>query len=302
LPRKSRNLEAKVLKELTGPGFKSAARISYSGLASKIGANKESVRAAVKRAEESQSIQKWRILLNPRTIGLELGAVQLDARLGDDSAKATALSQIELIEGVVIVFNYHGSGVRVVFYYESEESGRRKVRLIASLCGSREEDTTLMKVVFPSSGRLRKTDWMVLKAISKNPRRSSAEVASELALSSRTVNRLIKKLTESRAIFLSTIKDVRNSFGLAVDFLIRCSEESKGEVDKLVLGQTLNFVLPNQKEYYSVSLAFNNISEAEEFKGKLEKVQGVHEVRMDILKEHIFVDSWLDDVIQKNAA
>ena len=291
-----------MLKELTGPGFKSAARISYSGLASKIGANKESVRAAVKRAERSQSIQKWRILLNPRIIGQELGAVQLDARLGDDSAKARAISQIEMIEGVVIVFNYHGTGVRVIFYYESEESARRKARLIASVCGSREEDTALMKVVFPSSGRLRKTDWMVLKAISKNPRESSAEVASELALSTRTVNRLIKKLTESRAIFLSTIKDVRNSLGLSVDYLIRCREESKGEVNKLVRSQTLNFALPNQKDYYSASLAFNNISEAEEFKGRLEKVIGVQEVRMDILKEHIFVDSWLDEVIQKNAA
>jgi hypothetical protein len=58
--------------------------------------------------------------------------------------------------------------------------------------------------------------------------------------------------------------------------------------------------LPNAKGYYPVSLFFNNISEAEEFREKLERVQGVLETQMNIMKEFIFIDSWLDDVLQKH--
>ena len=300
MPRTSDNIETKVLKELRRPGLRSAARLSYSELASKIGENKESVRAAVKRAEKSMFIEKWRIILNPHAIGQELGGLHLDARLNDDE-KARALAQIQLIEGVSLVMNYHGSGVRVIFYYDSEAASGRKIELIASICNCKKEDAIKMKLVMPASDPLRKTDWMVLRVISKNPRKRTAEIASELGLSSRTVNRLLKKLTDSRAIFLTAVRDVQRSLGLTCNYLVSCDERARAEIATLLEGKRLDFAQPFA-EYYPISVFLDNIAEAEDFKKKLEIVPGVRWVRMDILKDFIFVDTWLDEVIQRNAA
>jgi len=291
----------KIQKELAGPGFHSEVRVPYSALARKVGSHKETVRLAVKRAERSQFIREWRALLNPLLIGQKLGSLHVEARL-DGNEKTRAISQIRLIEGVAIIANYHGGSLRVAFYYESEESAERKIRLIASICDVKNEDTTFMKVDLSLRGTLKKTDWIVIKAISQNPRRKNVDIALELGLSSRTVNRRIRKITESRAIFLIALVDVEDSVGLSVNYLVRCSDQAKGEIDNLLEVQRLVFATPTTNEYYTALLVFKNISEAERFKEKLGKVPGVKEVRMYLLKEHIFVDSWLDGIIQRNAA
>jgi DNA-binding Lrp family transcriptional regulator len=300
LTESSEELGVKLLREQTSPGFHSEVRVRYSELASKVGAHKEIVRLAVKRAEKSQFIREWKILLNPRLIGQTFGSLQVESRL-DESEMVRALAQIKLIEGVAIISIYQGGSLRVVIYYDSEESADRKIQLIASICGVKKEDTTLVKVSVPVTRPLKKTDWKVLKAISKNPRRKSADISSELRLSTRTVNRVIKKLTDSRAIFMSSIVDVENSVGLTVSYLIRCSEEAKEQVYRLVESQKVDFSTPGTNEYFMALLCLKNISEAEQFRGQLKKVPGVEEIRMYFLKEHIFVDSWLDEVIQKNA-
>ena len=301
LPGDSEDLDSMLLKERTGPGFHSEVRVAYSALARKVGSHKEIVRLAIKRAEKSQSIREWRVLINPQAIGQKLGALQVDARL-DMKEQERAVSQIKLIEGVTLIASYHGGPLRVVIYYESEESAGRKIQLIASICGVNEEDTTLVKVTPTFNGKLRRTDWMVVRSISKNPRRKSAEIASELGLSSRTVNRLIGKMTESRAIFLVAVIDVERSHGVSVSFLVKCNEEAKREVGKLVEGQRVSFATPATNEYYTTILFFKNVSEAEQFKGRLDSVHGVEKVQMYILRDHVFVDSWLDEVIQRNAA
>ena len=297
----SEDIDSMLLKERTGPGFHSEVRVSYSELARKVGSHKETVRLAIKRAEKSQSIREWRVLINPQAIAQNLGALQVDARL-DQKEQERAVSQIKLIEGVTLIASYLGGPLRVVIYHESEESAERKIRLIASICGVRKEDTTLVKVAPRFYGTLRRTDWMVLGAISKDPRKKSAEIASELGLSSRTVNRLIRKLTESRAIFLVGVIDVERSHGVSVSYLVRCNDEAKREVGKLVESQKVSFATPATNEYYTAILFFKNVSEAERFKDKLVNVPGVEEVRMYILRDHIFVDTWLDEVIRRNAA
>jgi DNA-binding Lrp family transcriptional regulator len=301
LTRSSEEIGVKLLREQTSPGFHSEVRVRYSELASKVGAHKEIVRLAVKRAEKSQFIREWKILLNPSLIGQMFGTLQVESRL-DEKEMAAALAQIKLIEGVAIISIYQGGSLRVVIYYDSEKSAERKIQLIASICGVKKEDTTLVKVVVPVTSTLKRTDWKVLKAISKNPRRKSADISSELRLSTRTVNRIIKKLTESRAIFMSALVDIEKSLGLTVSYLIRCSEEAKEHVHRLVESQMVDFSTPGANEYFIALLYLKNISEAERFREQLKKVPGVEEVRMYLLKEHIFVDSWLDEVIQKNAA
>jgi len=301
LTRASEELGRKLLSERTKPGFHSEVRVRYSELASKVGAHKEIVRLAVKRAEKSQFIREWKILLNPRLIGQMFGSLQVESRL-DDEEMVGALAQIKLIEGVAIISIYQGGSLRVVIYYDSEKSADRKIQLIASICGVKKEDTTLVKVSVPVTAALKKTDWRVLKAISKNTRRKSADISAELNLSTRTVNRIIQKLTDSRAMFMSSIVDVEKSLGLTVSYLIRCKEEAKEQLHKLVESQMVDFSIAGTNEYFMALIFLKNISEAERFREQLKKVPGVEEVRMYLLKEHIFVDSWLDEVIEKNAA
>ena len=68
------------------------------------------------------------MILNPHLVDRQLAGIQLEAV--DSIGKSKAISQIKLIQGVVLVFDYHGRGLRVVFYHETERGLKRVIRLI----------------------------------------------------------------------------------------------------------------------------------------------------------------------------
>jgi len=304
LPRAPDNLETKILKELTDPASdRTAIRESYTGLANRIGANKETVRVAVKRATKSRLVEKWRMLLNPNILEQEFAGIQLEIS-ASEKQKPNVIFKIELIEGVSIIFDYLGRSLRIVFYYDSEQSAQRKLRLIAAICGCEMSNLTWWRVIAPRCTlKLRRTDWLVLKLMSKDPRRPSSEIARELDISTRSVNRRIKKMTESNVMYLIPVRNIKNSLGVLCSYLIKCTEKTKGEIDRMVqsrYGRRIDFALQNAKGISLLTLLFDNISEAEEFKQDLEKMDGVDQVSMNLLKEFIFVDSWLDEVLLKH--
>lgn len=304
--KKSEDIHVRVLKELTSPTpttFQWDIRESYAHIAKSLQVDEETIRIAIKDIQKSGLVQKWGLLLNPHLIGQKLAAIQLEVDEHDvNRKKSDVISQIKLIEGVVLVFDYHGKEVRVIFYFDSEQSLARKIKLIISICGSKTDKVIFWNSSYPhSSFRIRKTDWQILSVLWNDPRQNAADIAKEVRVSTRTVNRRLKLMTELKVFSLIPVRNIKNSTGLFCSFLILCPEEMKKEIDLLVnsIDRPVDYINARESKIYLVTLVFENIGKAEEFEGKIRALRDMEEVRMNIIKEFNFVDSWFDEVLQR---
>ncbi|MCL5067661.1 MAG: hypothetical protein M1368_04830 [Thaumarchaeota archaeon] len=118
------------------------------------------------------------------------------------------------------------------------------------------------------------------------------------------INRRISKMIEDNVMYLIPVRNVKNALGILCSYLIRCEDSSKREIDGLLKSEEqhkIDFALQNAKGFSLVSLLLNNVSEAEQFQGKFRKVKGVKQVYMNMLNDFIFVDSWLEEILERNA-
>jgi len=301
--RRSDDLPVRILKELTSPSsFQWNFRESYSGLARRLGADEETIRLALKRAIDSGAILGWRLVLNPDIFGGFLAGIQLDV-LGGQDRKYEAISKIKLIEGVILVLDFHGTGLRIVSYYDSQKSLERKIDLIKSICDYKGKAQSWKTELPKCDLRLREIDWRILKSIRKNPRRDVSEVANEAGVSTRTANRRIRAMVDSKVAYLIPIRNVKKSKGVLSCCIVSCTEDKKKEIEGEILssGRRVDFGFNSAKDMLIITLALDNLEDADEVRAFISRIQGVEGVRMDILREFIFVDGWLDDLVERKA-
>ncbi len=296
--RKPRDLYIRVLKELTSPGtFQWNFRESYSTMARRIGFDEETIRMALKRAEQAGLIQGWRLVLNPHFLRSKLAGLQVEVEV---ERKTDAISKIGLVEGVIIIFDYHGKSLRVVLYYESEQALRRKIELIRRISESKE--VSYWKVKSPPSGlRLRQIDWKIFQAVRKDPRQDIANVARKVGVSTRTVNRRLKLMIQEKVACLIAVRNIKNSKGVTCSLLIYCSERGKKRVSELARSRLdrVDFAFSSVSDLFILTLNLGNLCEAEELIGQIRRLEGVNQIKMGVMKEFIFVDNWIDDVVER---
>ena len=294
------DLQIRIMKELASPrSFRWDIRESYASIAEKIGVDEETVRRRVKRARESGFLKGWKLFLNPHLIGLESTGMQLD--IDNEERKADVIKQVEQVNGVVILIDFHGRALRIILYFENETDLDRKIRQINSICGS--STLTRWQGGFPAVDlKMKRTDWEIVKAFRSDPRRSPSEVAGEVGVSTRTVKRRLTVMTENNSIFMLPELDYDKSLGVACDFLIICPDETKrNEVNKLMRQklERVVFSLTDVKGFSIFALICPNLSEGEEVQRWLKGLDGVSEVRVDIMRENILVGRWLDQEIER---
>jgi DNA-binding Lrp family transcriptional regulator len=261
--------------------------------------DEETVRRRVKRARESGFLKGWKLFLNPHLIGLESTGMQLE--IDDEERKSAVISQVEQVDGVVILIDFHGKALRIILYYENESDFERKAQQIRAICG--DDKLIRWKGGFPASDlKMKRTDWEIVKAFRKDPRRSPSEVADELRISPRTVKRRLTIMTENNSIFMLPELDYDRSPGVACDFLITCPDETKkSEVNKLMRGKRdrIVFSFTEANGFSIFALICLNLSESEEIHKWIKGMDGVTDVRVDIMRGNILVDHWLDQEIEK---
>ncbi len=268
-------------------------------MARKIGVDEETIRRRLARMRQARVIQGWRLLPNPRLIGQEIFRLDLD--LIDATRKAAPISQIKLLDGVILIIDYLGTGLSVVLYCDSEQALMRKVQLVASICGC--EGPTYWKVGFPAcEQKLRRVDWQIVKAIMMEPRKNLSDIAHETKLSTRTISRRMELMTKANAFFLMPVVDLKKIPFLACSFRVFCPRgRNKHAIDDLILSKmgAVAFAHTEAEEYSSFSQACVNLAEAEEIHDRIKAMEGVKEVRMDIEKEIIPVHEWVEEQIER---
>ena len=149
------DLDIRIVKELTSPSsFRWNVRESYSSIAAKIGVDEETVRRRISRARESGFLKGWQVVLNPHVVGLESAGAQLT--VDKEDRKSSVISQIEQMDGVVIMINFHGKGLRVIFYHKDKRDLAEKIQTFKSVCQSKQ--AIVWKGGFPPFSRALKGD------------------------------------------------------------------------------------------------------------------------------------------------
>jgi DNA-binding Lrp family transcriptional regulator len=292
-------LDLRIMKEIGTPrSMQWNVRESYTSIAKRVGVDEETVRKRIKRQEKLGAIQGWRAVIHPNLVGCVDAYVDLE--VSNANRKEEILSQLKLIDGVIVITNFEGEGLFVMFYSEPGQALLRKIQLICSICGT--TDFTAFDNYLPLSDlKLSETDWKIIWAIRDDPRKNLSEIAKEARITPRTVNRRLTLLTERRAFFLMGLPNFRQLVGITSNFLIFCSgKENMSSIAERIVSRFENtaFVAVTQS-VLMCNILFQNLSEAEEAYEWIRRLEGVGKARMRIMKDLIFVCDWLDNQMKK---
>lgn len=294
------SVDLRIMKEIGTPqSMQWNVRESYASIAKRVGVDEETVRKRIKRQEKLGAIQGWRAVIHPNLVGCIDAYVDLEVSNAD--RKEEILSQLKLLEGVIVVTSFEGKGLFVMFYTESGEALTRKVQLICSLCGARDF-TALNSYLPPCDLKLSGTDWKIIWAIRDDPRKNLSDIAKEAKVTIRTVNRRLTMLTERRAFFLMGLPNFRQLVGTTGNFLIFCSDqENRSSAAKRIISRFENTAFAAiTQSVMMCNIFFHNLSEAEQAYEWINRLEGVAKARMRIMKDLIFVCDWLDNQMKKH--
>jgi DNA-binding Lrp family transcriptional regulator len=295
----SDDLQLKLLRAITKREWNQ--RLSYASLGKKLGVDEETVRVRLKRISESGFLQGWQLIINPHVIGLELASVIVDVN-DPATSKERVVSQLKLIDGVIFIFNFFETSLRVAFYYQDEYDMMRRAILIQSICGS--EAIQVIKHLSPKCEmKLRRTDWEILKTLRKDPRRNLTSISRELKLSTRTVTRRLGLLIENNTLYQMPIGNLKKSSGLIFYILILFEDsQNKKKIDEF-LPETipqLVFLDTNFQNYTAISILCKNFSESEQIIELVKEMGGVQSLSFWVLKEILPTHEWFDHEIEKH--
>jgi DNA-binding Lrp family transcriptional regulator len=268
-------------------------------MAAKIGVDEETVRRRIRRARESGFLKGWQVILHPNIVDRESAGVHLTTL--NEEKKLSALREIEQMDGVVILINFHENSLRVIFYHKDEQDFQKKIQQFKTICGSKEEPVLWRGGFPPSRLKLKRTDWEILRALRKDARRSPSEIADEVGVSSRTVKRRLTIMTKGLTFYLIANLDYDKYPGVAVDLLVFCPDSAtKTIVDQRVRSMTdrIVFSFIEAKGFSIYALLCLNMAEAEKIRDEIRKIGGVNNVRMDTIRTNMATQDWLDREIE----
>jgi DNA-binding Lrp family transcriptional regulator len=300
------SIDAGIIREFSGPegNYQWDVRQSYSRIARKLGVDEETVRRRIRRSERSGLIGGGELILNPYLIGREPVRVVLNVA-NHEKRKRTVVSQIGLIDGVLLILDMQGPAMQVLLFCENEEAVTRRTRLITSISGC--EDPVILRNLDALGFRRcnlkpTQTDLKILKSLRKNPRKSMDNVAREVGVSKRTIERRIAHLTQNSAFFHMLRLDFRKSQGVLCSLIVSYGDErQKSRLDATIASKVekLFYSATAAKAVSIFNFACDNVAESEAIREFADSLEGVIETKIGFIREYILVSDWLDTEIER---
>jgi DNA-binding Lrp family transcriptional regulator len=293
-------LDRILLKEILSPGSaRWDVREPYSRIAKRLAVDEETVRRRLVRLRAEGIIGKYVLFPNPRLIDREDAILYLE--LKDYASIVPVLPKIKLLDGVISLTSLHEAGLLVGIYYQGKDSLARLVALIEFICNSKV--VMFWTAPYPQfEAVMTKTDWIILRALRKDPRRKLSELASDLGISPRTVARRTKRLNDGNAFFLSLDFDFTKIEGLHYLMLVHGEDkERKRDADKIISSRLQKLVYAETWAPNNSIFAFDceNVLEADRISEWVRKINGVSEMKLGIIKGRIQCLDWIDEEIQR---
>lgn len=296
------DLDLRIIRELGSPTSpRWNVRISYADISRKLGVDEETVRMRVKRARERGAFPTWRLTVNPRVLGCD--AVNMELEVDAEARKPQVLSQLRLLDGVTKIVDYRGKGLQVTVYSEGGEPLSRKIELIGLICGSPKSAQWTSRFPKPTV-RMTTTDWRIVNALREDGSQDLADVAKSVRISARTVQRRLLKMKEGKAVFLSGAPNVGGVAGLVCCFVVHCPDgRSKRAVDAAIHSdfRRVGHIDTSPQDYSEFGVPCENLAEADRVLQRLQRMAGVQDAGMRIMKDVILVQDWLKGEIDRRS-
>lgn len=296
------DLDVGIIKAIASPrSFQWNVRISNANIANGLAVDNETVRKRLKNMNVAGFLQGWQLVLNPILLGRNAAIVELHGK--NPESKSHAISQICLLDGVMLIEDFYGNNLAIHILYENEDMLTRQVALISSLCDC--PTPVWWKLGYPPCELVPTiTDWRIIQSLRMDARKKLSCVASELDLSTRTVKRHMNKLIKENALYLDPVLDVSKVGGVRSRFWITSNTDKKRAVDMQIFENMERIIsthtMPEKHSLFIVQCS--NASEVQDISHWLEKLDGVKEVRANIEIDHIHINEWLVDEIQKRTS
>lgn len=297
-------LDIKILRALISESAiaqsNSMVQVSLRKIATRLGADDMTVNNRFRRLQEAGCMSRWQLLVNPTFFGYRI--LDLMTRVQPESGKPDMIRKIRLIHGVFAIQNFHGNALKILMLYSGEESRSRAVELISRITNA--EMITASYMALPSSGtrHLTATDISLIGALSDDARKSSALVARELGLSTRTVRNRVKKLREENTVFAVPNLNVEGIPGFIPVYLsyTYVNEGAKASVNRSMLSHfDSNYLWGgfSDRERGFIVLSAPTISDVQRFLEWARDQPGVAAAEADIMTELIYVPQTFKEIL-----
>ena len=298
-------LDVRILRDFTQrratSPLDSQFRKSFADIARGLGVDADTVRNRVRKLQRSRLVGESHIVVNPRLMGGNDVAIWFDI---EPAAKDKLMNELKLIEGVFIITSFLGPRIMVFVRSRGERFLERQLELIRRISGTRHLD--FATVPYPEcTMNLSKTDWTVLKALQKAPRKLYSTIAKEAGLATRTVKRRIDRMIQGGVAFALPAIDPKALQGammaaLEVTYPTDRKSELDGKIAKLLDGFVWHVLhlLPQQPDHMQpcfFSLILSNMWQAKEILRQVEQLPGIRSTRIDFYEDMTFLFEFFDE-------
>ena len=148
-------------------------------------------------------------------------------------------------------------------------------------------------------------DWKIVRSIRFNSRKSAIEIAGECGISTRTVNRRLKRLYKSRVIRYTIALNPMASrgnivYGISIEYDARFSRD---KVVRSITSSTKNlfnhYVIVNSPAILLIFFG-NRFSDIHANENAIKIVEGVRSMKTYFCTKVYYFKDWRDELIEKN--
>jgi DNA-binding Lrp family transcriptional regulator len=297
-------LDVKILRALMSEGAvaPSDTQVSSSlrSIAARLGADDTTVSYRYKRLRESGAMSGWQLIVNPTYFGCRVMDATVDVE--PESAKPDMIRKLKLVHEITGMIDFYGRALKLIVVYSGEESRSRTIELISRITNA--ERMTQVRWVLPQcrTEGMSETDVAIIRALSKDARKSFVQLSKELGLSTRTVGNRVRRLRTDNTVFALASLDAGSIPGLIPVYLSYgyAQNGAKGTVDRAMLshfGASYLSVLFSDPANGWVFVSASTMADVQSYLEWAKSQPGVASARVDLLTKTIMFPEKLTELL-----
>lgn len=278
-------------------------RESFMSIGSAIGMTSKSVKARVDRMVSTGVIEKFVVKVNPVALGYGIGCMLI---IREHTANTQDIvSRLNLLGDVSLHTKCMG-GISTFCLAIKEGQEEKLTLLLDSLKPASVRIVFTSKLSSPSPSlvgsktQLTETDLRIIKCLVSNPRMDMNDIAREISVSARTVNRRLNKLKDDNVLKFFIICNPVHTLGY-IQFALLINTIDRSAYHPTVmriyeeLGENILFQLPvtDPNNVITFLLFSQDIFTADSILKKVESYNGVKSVELFVLTDTTSYDGWI---------
>lgn len=286
--------DIKILQILSNEG-----RRSYRSIGLEIGLSSKSIKTRIDNMISTGVIEKFIVIISPSVLGYRKECFIVVRKRRD---KQNVLDNLRLLGEVMLeVESLCGvSAFKLIIQEESEH----KIQFLADALKPAIVETMLITNSYKTDARLSTTDLALVKCLISNPRLESSEIASKLAISTKTITRRLHIMQNDQTLKFSILLNPSSLRGyILFGITVNISEESYQKILAKIYSdfQEYFLLLPPTLPQDTITVLFlsKDVFTADKILETIESYNGVIQAEVFLPTKIKLQQEWLSSEIDK---